>query len=422
MVSAQAAFPTTEIERYLATTVWVNYDAVGNTIYTQLSIQVGFNVWELGGPGTEMFLYRDVVNPEGEFLYTDDSFFGHLTTSETVFYADPKLKYASLDPVTFEGNHGPYTIQVEWTVLDDIWGDLRITSSSFKISDPTSPDRYQVKYQSEIATRYLVATGVLNGKKLEDPYAYGEISRDTSAEVTKGYAPYLLSLTDYYAPTFEQGNKLMRGGEGSSAEATWITQNPNGTTSEMTLYISEGFEQELRLKYFFEGTSISLTRIARDQDGNWLSYDSGGIFTTGDIVNISQNLDRASLPPVTITICGYWERDSSGECINGEDMQIQAEFSGTEKLMKWDRWRYTEVTNCDDVDCWTADFLNIFKVKVLGSGAGRSVTATGTLNGVDLGPSTLDEYGQGAGLFYIREYEIQYGGEYPLNVFPIQTP
>jgi hypothetical protein len=369
-----------------------------------------------------MYLSRDVISPEGDFIYTDDSFFGHFTTTESVFQADPKLKNASLESVTFEGYHGPYTIQVDWIARDDIWGDLRVTSSSFKIADPTSPDQYQIKYDSETASRDVLAMGILNGQSFENPSAYATISRYTSIDILKGDAPYLISLTDYYAPTVQLGNKLMRGGEGYSAEATWISQNPDGTSVETSLLIFDGFEQEFRLKYFFDGTEIYLTQIVRDENGNFLSYESGGIFSLDQIVNIANNLDRASIPPVTITICGFWERDATGKCINGNEMQIQAEWLGSEKLVKWDRWRLTEVTNCDDADCWTADFEHNFKIKVIGSGSSRLATATAIVNGVDLGLSTVDEYGQGASLFYIKEYAIQYGGIYPFNVFPIQVP
>jgi len=235
-------------------------------------------------------------------------------------------------------------------------------------------------------------------------------------------APYLISHPDYYAPTVELGNKLMRGGEGSVAEATWIMQNPDGTTTEIFLSIFDGFGQEYRLRYFFDGTDVYLRRIVRDESGSYISYDTGGIFSTDKIFNFANNLDRAYLSPVQITICSWWERDADGNCIEGEEVLIQAEWTGVEKLVKSDRFRFTEATNCDDIDCWTTDYEHNFKIKVIGSGESRTATATMSLNGVSLGSSALDDYGQGAYLFSIKEYAIQYGGIYPFNVFPIQVP
>ncbi len=415
---AQAATQSASEDEVLSTTtIWGDPDEAGNTIYTQLDVYDGYN-WG-SGVGTQLYLSRTVVSPEGEIVNSDENFFGSLFTTETVFQADPKFKSAVLSPVTFDDYYLPrqWTIQVNWDGI----GTLATTRSAFKQASHDPVDQYQVKFDGDSVSREAIATGTLNGQSISNPSLYAIMKRYTSLAVSKGQAPYMISHPDYYAPTVELGNKQMRGGEGGIAEASWAVQNPDGTTTEIFLSVFDGYGYELRLRYFFEGTDIYLRRVVKDQDGNYLSYDFGSAYSAGPLIHIANNLDRAELLPVTITICSFMDRDMEGNCLGGEDVLIQAEWLGAGKLDKQSPFRFTEATNCDDADCWSTGFEHNFKVKVIGKGESRDATATGSLNGMDLGPSVVDDYGQSAYLYSIKEYTIEYGGTYPFPVFPIQV-
>jgi len=83
-VPARAAEKTTKGgETFSSMTNWVESDSQGNTIFTQLDILSGVREdqpTQFCQPCTTVRLSRDVVDPAGHTIFTDDSFFGRTFT------------------------------------------------------------------------------------------------------------------------------------------------------------------------------------------------------------------------------------------------------------------------------------------------------------------------------------------------------
>ena len=230
--------------------------------------------------------------------------------------------------------------------------------------------------------------------------------------------PFSTLHADYEAPLVHLGNKIVRGGKGTIAQAGW-TNGANGNTESTILMVFDGVGSIGRMTQFFDGTRIALFRVGLDEYGNLTFFDYGFAFTDDTVFRAATSLERARLGPIEVIICDYAaERDAAGNCLVGEAIQVQAEWVGTGEPTK-ERFRFSQVTECDDSLCSTTDQHRAYKVKVSGSGEFREATATGSLNDVDLGSGTTDLFGQPSYLTNVKEFEIQYGGAYPFEIFPV---
>ena len=423
-VSAHAAERTIAGgETFSTMTLWAESDSQGNTIYTQLDILSGATLNSQGAPQycqcTTVTLSRTVIDPAGKIIFTADSFFGRTFTADPVFQVEKHLERATLAPIAvapcpFCGGT-PYTIQAAWVST----GELAPTDTTFKQIAWLPTDHYQVVLRGEADSREASATGLLNGQPIGAASVTATLQSNASLTASIGNVdPFGTLHPDYDAPVVDLGNKFVRGGKGTIAQATW-TESANGNTESITLLVLDGVGSIGRTTAFFDGTRIALFRVGLDQYGNLMAFDYGFASTSETVFRAAQSLERARLFPTAVTICDFAaERDANGNCIVGDAVQVQAEWAGTGKPTK-ERFRFSQVTACDDSLCSTTDQHRAYKVKVTGAGEFRDATATGSLNGVDLGPSTTDIFGQSSYLTNIKEFAIQYGGTYPFEIFPV---
>jgi hypothetical protein len=105
----------------------------------------------------------------------------------------------------------------------------------------------------------------------------------------------------------------------------------------------------------------------------------------------------------------------------GETATIAANWVATSQRDKTS-YRFTAITNCDNSQCTAADQQHKFKITATGTGDSVDAAATARVNGVDLGPSTNDPSLGQTFLASGDQSTIEYGGSYPIDIYPIQAP
>ena len=414
-----------------ATALWSAPDGHGNTVVTQLDLLDGIAYDEdhrpIFGQGTTIELSRTVIDPSGRDIYTDDSFFGTLFTTAPIFQTDEvgKLRSATLAPVEVDQCVlGPspckvidrsLVIQVDWTGT----GEMATTHSSFKQGGNAPPDQYQVRLSGDVAYRSAPATGTLNGNSMGAPTTNAALSRTSQVTVISADLPGIISHPDYSAPTVQLGHKTVRGGTGTSANAIWIIANPDGSTTYYQLTVLQGYGLAGRVVTYLDGTSVFLDKIVLDKDGNLVEFALGDSFSTGSgTFTAKNNLNQATLAPVTfgLTSCSI-----EAGCTTDETATIEATWVATSQRDKTS-YRFTAITNCDNSQCTTADQQHKFKITATGTGDSVDAAATATVNGADLGPSTNDPSVGQTFLASGDQSTIEYGGSYPIDIYPIQAP
>jgi hypothetical protein len=168
-----------------------------------------------------------------------------------------------------------------------------------------------------------------------------------------------------------------------------------------------------------DGTSVSLDKIVLDKDGNLVEFALGDSFSTGSgTFTAKNNLNQATLAPVTfgLTTCSI-----EAGCNTDETATIEATWVATSQRDKTS-YRFTAITNRDNSQCTTADQQHKFKITATGTGDSVDAAATATVNGADLGPSTNDPSVGQTFLASGDQSTIEYGGSYPIDIYPIQAP
>jgi hypothetical protein len=414
-----------------ATAVWSGLDGQGNKVVTQLDLLDGI-VYDgehrpKFGQGTTIQLYRTVIDPSGQNIYTDDSFFGTLFTTAPVFHTDKvgTLRSATLAPVKVdqcvlgpspcEAIDRSLVIQTDWTGT----GPMGQTRSTFRDNGGAPAGPTEVRLSDDAAYRSAPAAGMLNGKSLGEPTTKAALSRTSRVTVSSGELPRIISIPDYSAPTIDLGNKTARGGKGAAGNAAWVIPNPDGSTTYYQLTVLQGTRLDGRILTFADGTFVSLDRRVVDRDGNTVEFAIGhtvspesGTFTA------KKNLEKATLAPITV---GLTSCSGADGCNTGKTATIGATWAATGKPVT-STYQYTGVTNCNDSQCTTADRHHKFKISATGANAAVAATATATFNGVDLGPSTTDPSVGTTFLTSVRRSTVENGGSYPIDIYPIQAP
>jgi hypothetical protein len=430
--SAAAATKTLDGGTFVhATALWRAADGHGNTVVTQLDLLDGIAYDEehrpMFGQGTTIELSRTVIDPSGRDIYTDDSFFGTLFTTTPIFHTDEvgKLRSATLAPVEVDQCVlGPspcrvidrsLVIQVDWTGT----GEMATTHTAFKDGGNAPPDRFKIRLSGDVAYRSAPATGTLNGNSLGEPTTNAALSRTSQVTAIYGQLPGFISYPDYSAPTIDLGNKTVRGGTGTAATAIWIISNPDGSTTYYQLLVTQGYGLAGRVITFIDDTFVSLDKIVLDKDGNFVEFAFGDAVSTGTgTFTAKNNLSQATLAPTTVglTTCSITDG-----CNTDETATVEANWVATSQRVKT-TYRFTAITNCADSQCTTADQQHKFKITATGTGESVDAEATATFNDVDLGASTNDPSVGETFLTSGDRSTIEYGGSYPIDIYPLQAP
>lgn len=414
-----------------ATALWSAADGHGNKVVTQLDLLDGIaydaDHRPIFGQGTTIELSRTVIDPSGRDIYTDDSFFGTLFTTAPIFQTDEvgKLRSATLAPVEVDQCVlGPspcqvidrsLVIQVDWTGT----GEMATTHSAFKDGGNAPPDGTKIRLTGDVAYRSAPATGTLNGNSLGEPTTNAALSRTSQITAISGDLPGLISYPDYDAPTIDLGNKTVRGGTGTSANAIWIIPNPDGGTTYYQLTVTQGYGVAGRVITFIDDTFVSVDKIVVDRDGNFVEFAFGDAVSTGSgTFTAKNNLSQASLAPIAVGLTSCSITDG---CSTNETATVAATWASVSARVKT-TYRFTSITNCDDSQCTAADQQHKFKITATGTGDSVDATATATFDGVDLGPSTSDPSVGETFLSSGDRSTIEYGGSYPIDIYPLQAP
>jgi hypothetical protein len=402
---------------------WVQENSTGGSTVTDLDVRKNLNVEDAE---ISITLFRTVFDEEGNIVI--DQFGNAIIEQQDVFEFSPNLRKGSLSPVDItltsceflEGcNDEIVTIEATWTG----------TSKMNKFRDDFNQiagiiDKDKIKFRTESLLRDGVATGLINGEDLGEPVdqrTFLSISDDVFVKYGDIDLGLGISITDYNAPIVESGNKTVRGGEGWVATANWAEENPDGSTTYTFLSVADGFGLAGRIIVFFNGTSVFLDRVTIDENGNVTKEEFGDIFTTDDVFDTSPKLGSASLSPTEIVICSFEDRDEFFNCIDGTNVTIEAQWNGIGEPSA-SRFRYNAFTNCDDEQCATIEEEKDVRVTVIGSGEFTAAVATGLLDGEPLGDSDAVFGQRGADLIRLERFTIQYHGDFPFEIFPIQNP
>jgi hypothetical protein len=414
-----------------ATALWSGVDGQGNKVVTQLDLVDGIVYDEEHRPkfgqGTTIELSRTVIDPSGHTVYTGDSFFGTLFTTAPVFHTDKvgTLRSATLAPVKVDQCVlGPspckvidrsLIVQTDWTGT----GPMGETRSTFRDDGSAPAGPTEVRLSDDAAYRSAPATGMLNGKSLGEPTTNATLSRTSRVTVISGKLPGIISIPDYSAPTIDLGNKTTRGGKSTAANAAWVIPNSDGSTTYFQLTVLQGSTLDGRVVRFVDETFVSLDRRVVDRDGNTIDFAIGGAVSPGSgTFTAKKDLKEATLAPITVKLTSC---PSTGGCTTDKTATIEATWAATSKPVT-STYQYTGITNCNGSQCTTADPHHKFKITATGASAVVNATATATFNGVDLGPSTTDPSVGTTFLSSGSRSTIEYGGSYPINIYPIQAP
>ena len=414
-----------------ATALWSGVDGQGNKVVTQLDLVDGIVNDEEHRPkfgqGTTIELSRTVIDPSGHTVYTGDSFFGTLFTTAPVFHTDKvgTLRSATLAPVKVDQCVlGPspcevidrsLIIHVDWTGT----GPMGNTSTTFRDGGNAPTGRTTLRLSSDVAYRSAPATGTLNGNSLGEPAKNATLSRASQVTVISGELPGLISIPDYSAPTIDLGNKTTRGGKSTAANAAWVIPNSDGSTTYFQLTVLQGSTLDGRVVRFVDETFVSLDRRVVDRDGNTIDFAIGSAVSPGSgTFTAKKDLKEATLAPITVKLTSC---PGTGGCTTDKTATIEANWAATTKPVT-STYQYTGITNCNNSQCATADPHHKFKITATGASAVVNATATAAFNGVDLGPSTTDPSVGTTFLSSGSRSTIEYGGSYPIDIYPIQAP
>src|SRR3954470_23781197 len=270
-----------------ATALWSGLDEQGNKVVTQLDLLDGIVYDEEHRPkfgqGTTIELSRTVIDPSGQDIYTNDSFFGTLFTTAPVFHTDKvgTLRSATLAPVKVDQCVlGPspckvidrsLIVQTDWTGT----GPMGETRSTFRDDGSAPAGPTELRLSDDAAYRSAPATGMLNGKSLGEPTTKAALSRTSQVTAISGELPGIISIPDYLADTIDLGNKTTRGGKGTAANAAWVIPNPDGSTTYYQLTVLQGTRLDGRILTFADGTFVSLDKRVVDRDGNTVEFAIG---------------------------------------------------------------------------------------------------------------------------------------------------
>jgi hypothetical protein len=414
-----------------ATALWSGLDAQGDKVVTQLDLVDGI-VYDAAhrpkfGQGTTIELTRTVIDPSGHEIYTKDSFFGTLFTTAPVFHTDEvgPLRSATLAPVKVDQCVlGPspckavdrsLILRTDWTGTGPM-GETRSTFSDDR-NAPSGPTK--VRVSGDTAYRSAPATGTLNGMSLGVPTTKATLSRMSRVTVIAGELSGIISIPDYNAPTIDLGNKTTRGGNSVAANTAWVIPNPDSSTTYYQLTVLQGSGLDGRVVTFVDKTFVSLDRRVVDRDGNTVEFAIGGAVSPGSgTFTAKKNLGKATLAPTTVELTSCTSADG---CTTDKTATIEATWAATSKPVT-SAYRLTGSTNCNDSQCTTADRHHQLKITATGADAVVEATATATFDGVGLGSSTKDPSVGTTFLSSGSRSTIEYGGKYPINIYPIQEP
>lgn len=154
------------------------------------------------------------------------------------------------------------------------------------------------------------------------------------------------------AEAFEEKTIIRQNGE--SAYADWFEQTPEGDNYK---YVNVAKTDD--------GTDIYVSICSSDISG-YFTCKSGYTFTTEDVFTMDRKLGSATLSAINVDVYD-WNNNAV------ETVAIQAEWTGTGDAMKGS---YKSISKYGD-----------FVSKYSGSSTYREASATGSLNGVELGTS-----------------------------------
>lgn len=157
--------------------------------------------------------------------------------------------------------------------------------------------------------------------------------------------------------------KTMDRQNGKAAYADWMQTTPEGLTTDTSLSVTQSID----------GTDIYISMCSYDQGSYW-SCKSGYKFTQDDVFSIDKKLDSANLEAVQIDLY-QWTCDETGMCWETPDgtATIEANWAGKGEVTKSS---YKYISKSGD-----------FTSKYSDSSSVRDATVTGSLDGLELGPS-----------------------------------
>lgn len=142
---------------------------------------------------------------------------------------------------------------------------------------------------------------------------------------------------------------------GESAFAAWYEQTPDGST-----------DKSVNVMKTDDGTDIYVSICSSDMDG-YYTCKSGYSFTTDNVFTIDKKLGSATLSAINVDVY-----DWNNPVV--ETVTVQAEWAGTGDAVKG--------------SFKTTSKFGDYVSKYSSSSTQREATATGSLNGVELGVST----------------------------------
>jgi hypothetical protein len=151
---------------------------------------------------------------------------------------------------------------------------------------------------------------------------------------------------------------------GMAAYADWMDTTPEGLTTDTSLSVTQSND----------GTDIYISICSYGNEGSNWSCKSGYKFTQDDVFSIDRRLNSANLEVVKIDLY-QWNCDETGMCWETPDgtANIGANWAGNGKVSK-SSYKYTSRSG---------DFIS----KYSDSSSMREATVTGSLDGLELGPS-----------------------------------
>lgn len=157
--------------------------------------------------------------------------------------------------------------------------------------------------------------------------------------------------------------KTMYRQNGMAAYADWMETTPEGLTTDTSLSVTQSND----------GTDIYISMCSYDTEGSYWSCKSGYKFTQDNVFSIDKKLDSANLEAVQIDLY-QWNCDETG-CWETPDgtATIEANWAGKGKVSK-SSYKYMSRSG---------DFIS----KYSDSSTMRDATVSGSLNGLELGPS-----------------------------------
>jgi hypothetical protein len=312
---------------------WEKQNSDGGTTVTDLNVEKDLN----SDSAMIVSVNQDVTDADGNLVAFQ---LGSAPIQpHEAFELNPNLKEGSLSPIELdvssciltECTEKTLTIEVEWTGT----GRTDKVKEQFNgISDILDTER--TKFNLESLLRNGIAVGSVNGEDLGDS-EFQRTFLSISDDILVKSGDFDLALqavvtSDYDALTDQLGNKAVRGGEGWVANANWVQENDDGSTTYTFLSAAEGFEQVGRVSVFLDGTSIFLDRATFDADGNFVEDEFGSAFTTADILNVKNKSRSAQLSLIEITVCSFEDRDESFECVDGTTVIVQANWDSIGKV------------------------------------------------------------------------------------------